>query len=326
MQRYRTAGLAGYATDGGVNSGPIPYAQYLAMARRSYGDLLPSESYVRLQQNASWAFGYSFVEAYVYNGTDTWQPSVLFSGPGDNSPTVAFDYVREANRQSRNLGPALIRLVSTDIRMVPGRVDWETKDLPDGIASWASGNRNTGGYTDYITRIAQRGRNNRPLNVWDDCSDVLIGYFNPLLPHNGPPTFVDGLTFMIVNGATGTPFAADDASGDPASNAAEWFRIDFDFGVSGFNSLARLSRDTGKVELVALEHIMGGSGALYRLDLQLDGGTGDLFRFWNSSDPLPCVPEPGAVTLLATGAIGTLAYGWRKRKQSTQSERYATTR
>ena len=118
-------------------------------------------------------------------------------------------------------------LVSTDIRMIPGKINGATLPLPDGIATWASGSRNTGGYTDYITSITQRGKTNssNPSN----CSDVLIGYFNPLLSSNPNCTFVDGLTFMIVNGSIGNEFAADDPAGDPALNSAEWFRINFDF-------------------------------------------------------------------------------------------------
>ena len=64
MQTYRTAGLAG---NDGTGTAPIPYAQYLDLYRSGYTDALPSESFVRLQQNASWAFGYTFVTAYVYN-------------------------------------------------------------------------------------------------------------------------------------------------------------------------------------------------------------------------------------------------------------------
>ena len=123
MQRYRLGGLAGYTTDAGVNSGPLPYAQWLDLYRPAYTgstSALPSESFVRLQQNASWAFGYTFAMAYVYNGTNGWSSAAMFKGPGDSSPTPVFNYVAETNRQSRNLGPALVRLVSTDIRMIPG--------------------------------------------------------------------------------------------------------------------------------------------------------------------------------------------------------------
>ena len=75
---------------------------------------------------------------------------------------------------------------------------------------------------------------------------------------------------MIVNGLS-------DATGS-AADCRQQIHLAFDFGTSGINSLLRLSRDTGQVEEVALVH---GSGSQYSLDLNLDGGTGDLFKFNN---------------------------------------------
>jgi hypothetical protein len=308
MQGYRTVALEGYD---GTGQQPLPYGQYLKTYRVSPSDPLPSESFIRLQQFASWAFGYTFVSDFVYNDMSSAVNSVVFSATGESSPTRVFNYVAETNRQSRNLSPALVRLASTDIRMVPGKVNTHANSLPDGISAWQRGGQNTGGHADYITGITQRGKTNT--SSPSNCSDVLVGYFQPLLPQTGSPIFADDFCFMIVNGAAGTAFAEDDPAGDPALNSAEWFRINFDFGTSGFNSLARLSRDTGKVELVALQHLSGGDGALYRLDLKLDGGTGDLFRFWNSSAALPAVPEPSTAALLLTGLVGGLYSASRKR-------------
>src|SRR2546423_7303511 len=91
---------------------------------------------------------------------------------------------------------------------------------------------------------------------------------------------------MIVNGATTGSAAAQ----------AQWYHLTFDFGASGFDSLQLLNRDSGQIDLIPLTHL---SGSQYSLDWNLEGGTGDLMRFWNSS-----VPEPGAlgVLLLVTGA------------------------
>lgn len=325
MQMYRTAGLAGYTTGTGTNSGPIPYAQYLNLFRSVNSTTLPSESFIRLQQNVSWAFGYTFVTGFVYDG---FSDPVLFTGNrGHTSPTPVYGYAAEANRQSLNLGPALVRMVSTDLRMITATTGthqetygtwpfYHTKTvdddlaLPDGISVWSKGTANTAGYTDYITGITPLGNDNGASHVH---SDVFIGYFKPLLSNNSNGTFVDGLHFMIVNGAWGTPFA-EGAAGDAASASAERFRLDFDFGGSDYDSLVRLSRDTGLVELVTLQHLTGGNGALYRLDLQLDGGTGDLFGFWDSSNPLPTIPEPSVYVLVITGLIGTSVYFGKKRR------------
>jgi hypothetical protein len=65
---------------------------------------------------------------------------------------------------------------------------------------------------------------------------------------------------------------------------------------------------TGMVELVTLQQLAGGDGALHCLDLELDGGAGDLFCFWNSRDPLPTIPEPSVFLQSGIGVIGMLAY------------------
>jgi hypothetical protein len=75
---------------------------------------------------------------------------------------------------------------------------------------------------------------------------------------------------MIVNGLS-------DSVGN-AFETRQQINIDFNFGSSGINSLLRLSRETGEVELVELTHF---GGSQYGLSLILDGGTGDLFKFNN---------------------------------------------
>lgn len=306
MQMYRTAGLAGYDDTG---ASPIPYAQFLDLYRPSYTAATPSESFVRLQHNASWAFGYSMVNAYVYND---WDVGVMFDSKGETAPNAVFNYVAETNRQSRNLGPALTRLVSTDIRMIPGTYrhqDWflgsyhnHDLPLPDGISPWAAGhlhgdiNGNNGG-NDYITGITPiSGLGGSAVDVH---GDVLIGYFKPLLAGNN--SFLNGTNFMIVNGA----------SQGTAAASAQWYHLTFDFTGSTFNELLRLSRDTGKLEAIPLTHL---SGAQYYLDLDLPGGTGDLFGYWNSGTPLPSVPEPGTLMLSLIGLIGMMALAQRKRR------------
>lgn len=39
---------------------------------------------------------------------------------------------------------------------------------------------------------------------------------------------------------------------------------------------------------------------------------GDLSGFWNSNDPLPTIPEPGALIRLSTSLLSLLAYGRQK--------------
>jgi hypothetical protein len=268
MQVFRTAGLAGYD---GTGNAPIPYAQFLRLFRGSYDEPTPSESFIRMQQFASWAFGYTLVDGFIYTHIDSQEEmlaAVMFDSEDDSMPNEVFEYVKEANRQSRNLGPGLVRLVSTDIRMIPRRIGNGVFSLPDGIPLWTAGTANTGDYKDHITGIEPLASHG---GVSDTTyGDVLIGYFNPLMPDNSDLPFVKGLHFMIVNGAaTGT-----------AMESTQWYRITFDFSDSDFDSLVRLSRETGEVEQVPLTHV---GGSTYYLDLSLPGGTGDLFRFSTSS-------------------------------------------
>ena len=280
--KYRAAGIAG---NDGTGNKPIPYGQYLDLYRTSYTATLPSESFVRLQEFGSWAFGYTFLSAFVYNKpNNTGVYPTLFSADGDGSPTAVYDQVAEANRQSLNLGPALVRLRSSDVRMIPG----SGKSLPSGVAGWAVGAGGSSFMTS-ITNVTSPG--GAPSASY---GDTLVGYFEPLLADNSDFPFADGTHFMLVNGST---------SGS-AAGSAQWYHLTFDFGSSGFDSLQLLNRDTGSVSLVPLTHL---TGSQYALDWNLEGGTGDLFRFSNSSS----VPEPSP---LATAALALVANGFLVRR------------
>ena len=298
-QGYRLLGLGGID---GTGTKPIPYAQYLDLFRDNYSYSQPAESFVRLQQFASWAFGYTFVSAFVYNDTNAGIVPVMFSTPGDGSPTSTFYDVAETNRQSLNLGPALVRLVSTDIFMKPGSGQSVSGT---GLTEWSSRAGSTLGYSDFITGVTPYTNSVAQGGSPDGSySDILIGYSTPLLADNSDATFVDGLHFMIVNGS---------ASGTAAS-AMQWYHVTFDFSGTPHDSLVRLSRDTGEVELVPL--VYTGSSQYY-LDLSLPGGTGDLFTFWNSDNPLPTIPEPGSLSIVISGSLAAWL-GYIRRRRSNK--------
>jgi hypothetical protein len=285
MQKYRLAGLAG---NDGTGRQPIPYAQYLDLYRATWGEALPSESFVRLQEFASWAFGYTMVTAFVYNNpNNTTVYPTLFASDDDSQPTAVFNQVTEANRQSLNLGPALIRLTSSDLRLLPGTGN----SLPAGIAAWAPG----AGGNNYITAITPTQTAGGAAST--SYNDALVGYFEPLLADTSDLPFVAGTHFLLVNGARSGTAAAQ----------AQWYHLTFDFGASGFDSLQRLSRDTGQVEWVPLTAL---SGSQYSLDWNLEGGTGDLFRFWNTRTPVtttfypPGFDASGRLVLSGTNATG----------------------
>ena len=267
MQKYRLVALAGHD---GTGKRPIPYAQYLDTFTFNHEKRhLTADSEIRLNQFASWTFGFTGVSAFIYNSPDGHGiESALFDGLGDAQPTRAFFHIAETNRQSLNLGPTLVRLQSTDVRIIPGQhMDTTPRRpvdnvMPAGLGPVTAWDRRAG---PYITRIV--AENIGPLN--DGLrGDVLVGYFKPLLESDDGPDHEKEIYFMITNGLT--------APSGPATATQQRIRLDFDFAKSGITSLQRRSRQTGLIEVVPLAHH---GGSRYHLDLVLDGGTGDLFKF-----------------------------------------------
>jgi hypothetical protein len=274
LQQYRLLGLAGIDGSGNL---PIPTGTWL----QSYVDgssHLISPSEIRLNQFSSWTFGYKFAAAFVYStnpsaGSLSTQ-SALFIGSSDGTRREPqFTAMAETNRQSRNLGPVLVRLQSTDVGIVLGQHRGGFLNLqiinntqPSGVPLWTSG----AGGDAYLTGVSATniGGANNGLR-----GDVLIGHFKPLQGTNDP-------YFMVTNGLS--------TDAGTVGDAAQLIRLNFNFGASNINSLLRLSRDTGAVEVVSLTH---DSASSYHLDLTLEGGTGDLFKYNNG---LPFVmPLPG---------------------------------
>ncbi|MCB0216536.1 MAG: hypothetical protein KDH92_07880 [Chloroflexi bacterium] len=267
LQKYQA--LAAGGIDGSGRR-PLPCGLWLQTftiaPQRSH---VVSESELRLNQFAAWAFGCTFASAYVYNASEAFGSiqSVLFEGRGDARPTATFAQMARSNAASRRLGPALVRLRGHDIAMLPGRharlVDGVTteveNDLPKGLTRWQPDSDS------FLTAVSA---SNPGLVNAGLPGDVLMGAFRPLLAPDDLPTEPGQRYFMVVNGLTG-PEAS-------AAEARQRIRLDFDFAGTPLRRLLRLSRDSGRVEPVALVH---DAGSRYHLDLELDGGTGDLFKY-----------------------------------------------
>ena len=267
LEKYRKLGLAG---NDGSGDHPIPTAIYTQTYIRN-GHVV-SESEIRLNVFSALSFGYKLLTSFVYDNS----PSsnclpVMFTGDGTDNPTPQFYQVAETNRQSLNLGPALVRLISTDVRMKMGRHMDDgvptDNDPPTGASSWTSVSSWDSAADPYITNITATN-----LDTKNDGleGDVIVGYFKPLAPEFADPGYEDDIYFMIVN-------ALSDATGS-AADCAQLIQIQFDFSGTEIDSLLRLSRETGLVEQVSLDHL---TGSVYGFDLYLDGGTGDLFKFNN---------------------------------------------
>jgi len=238
-----------------------------------------SQSEIRLNNFAAWAFGFKSVINFIYHFRVEYLKAVIFDTDDTSAPNDKFDELADTNAMSLNLGPALIRLVSTDLRMIMGKHFDEaagivvSNEIPEyrnivgddtaKIQQWSSA------ADPYITDISVT--NNSDFNNQHE-GDVIVGYFKPLHPAYATSGWENDIYFMVVNGLS-------DSEATPAQTQ-QTIHLEFDFGDSGISSLKRLSRVDGEVEVVDLTHI---DGSQYRLDLQLDGGTGDLFKFNNEA-------------------------------------------
>ena len=276
MMRYRRLALAG---NDGSGRTPIPYGLWLqsfkgAAARVGTWSRFPSESELRQQQFTALTLGYKLVSVYTYNsGRDVGSPldAPFFKQPFGKQPTPAFHQMAEINRQSLNLGPTLVRLLSTDIRIVPRPPALSDIIFPD-IPHWHKD------ADAYLTRLDVQ---NLGSIYGGRDGDVLVGYFKPLLESfDGPAT--NQQYFMLTNSLAGKKHSIE--------QTRQKLTVEFDFGDSGITGVQRLNRNTGKVESIQAgwtEEVAPGlisrfdalSNQRYRLTLILDGGTGDLFKF-----------------------------------------------
>ncbi len=274
-QLFRRAALGSYI--GATSTAPRPYGLYLQTYHGGDGARDPSELEMRWQQFTAWTLGYTFVDAFTAAGGNT---SLFDSGNGNVPTQPRYDQFKEAARQSKNLGPALTRLISAgygpDIvlgknssgAVNPLSIDWQVFDKSHAPAG-----------QQFLSAVEVR---NLYAKNGGHAGDVYIGYFNPLSEVYGAPA---GTAYFMVTNALGADLQDPTMS---ISEGAQSITMDFDFGNSKVNSLQRLNRNTGQVEVFALTYM---SGNKYRLVHWLEGGTGDLFKY-NDGTPFVGVKSP----------------------------------
>src|SRR6185503_18169127 len=123
LQRYRRFALLG---NDGSGKRPIPYGVFPQVFHGEGKWRDPSESELRMNHFAAWALGYTVTFVFTYNYGSTG----LFVGADTNRPTPMYHQLKEINRQGRNLGPALVRLVSNDVLFIPGEASQPPIDIP----------------------------------------------------------------------------------------------------------------------------------------------------------------------------------------------------
>jgi hypothetical protein len=303
MAKFRKLGLAG---NDGTGAHPIPVGNWFQTFSDytkdpSYWPRFPSESEIRAQQFAGWTFGEKFESAFVYDNASPGNNinSALFTGYGDANPTPAFYQMAESNRMSLNLGPALVRLISTDVRFFPGQHKDSTSAtvtnaVPDGMQTWQAGAGDP-----YLRSCTVQN-----LGTLNDAlpGDVLIGWFKLLDESFDGPDARNQIYFMVMNGLT-------DANGS-AEDCQQKITLRWALGGTGITQVQELDPTTGLVVDLPLTSLFGGQEAL---TLTLDGGTAALFKF-DTGAPfvgIDAVPEPAAIGLL--GGMMLLAMRRRRR-------------
>jgi hypothetical protein len=291
LQTWRRIGLEGL--DGNGNQ-PIPYGYYFQTWVKD--GRTPSQSEFNLEQFAAWAFGYKFLCAFIYSSNSDYSlTSILFNGLGDGSPTWAFYQMASLNSMSRKIGPALVRLISTDVRMKMGEHllgnTCVGNTTPSGVSLWST---NADAYLKDVTATNLGTLNN-------GCrGDVVVGFFKPLHESFDGSNYSDQRYFMVVNGLT-------DPTGSMIA-CRQRIRLNFDFGSSGITSLQRMRRSDGAVETV---NLISDGGSLYHLDLDLDGGIGDLFKYNTGAPFVGTISQiPGDANgdgMVDVGDLGILA-------------------
>ncbi|MEA2735064.1 MAG: fibronectin-binding autotransporter adhesin [Humisphaera sp.] len=261
--QFRRHALSSYLGIGG--NAPRPYGLYLqTYESTSEGTRHPGDVEMRWQQFTAWTMGFTFVDAFTVGGS-----SSLFTGSDQNSPTEPrYSQFRESARQSRNLGPALTKLISYGYgpSIVIGRDSAGTNNpIPSDWLPFAATNAPPN--QQYLTSLSATNtgtkNNGQP-------GDIYVGFFNPLHASFGDPA---GEAYFMITNALG-PYLNDPTA--TVADCQQQITTNFDTQYSGISTLQRLRRSDGQLEIVPLTRT---TARQYQLQFTLEGGTGDLFKY-----------------------------------------------
>ena len=296
----------------------------LGVYRQTFGSVSEgvrpvSESEMRLQTFASLAFNAKYLNDFTYNTG----ANVFFdhAAGGDNQPNAFYPVAAQINHEARNLGRALVRLTpvadaagaphTTSMMFIrgkhttgpgtsafndmPGYTGFQIDPSSQNYTDWEFGRNDpylSGPFNDPGT--TNLGTKNDGLD-----GDVILSWFKPLDESFDGDAFSNQVYLMVMNGLA-------DMDGTAAETQQ---RIKLNFGSSGvrfpYDHLEKIDRETGQVVGVPLNRL---STNVWQLDIVLDGGTAELFKFPTGAPFVGAVvPEPSAaVSALVVSAIGML--------------------
>ncbi|BBH22747.1 hypothetical protein Back11_40920 [Paenibacillus baekrokdamisoli] len=268
----RTIALGGFDRTG---QSPIAFGQYLLGFKTGkepadVGPYIITESQVYGIPFATLTLGGKWLSMFRWEYDSRY---FLFFDK-DRKPTPQYYQYAEMARQIKNLGPHLVRLNSTDVFTVPGQYKDESGAIqnnktPRETPVLNKYNRLTHPYLRSMT-VKNNGTENNGLN-----GDALIGFFDPL---PGTQSFfgsADMEYFMVMNGlTTGNGLLPDKQHGSGA-DTKQTITVELNLAKYTPDAIKRVSRDTGKLEAVALKSL---GGNRYQLNVTLNGGVADLFQ------------------------------------------------
>ncbi len=294
LQTFRKAGLAK----------GVPYWEYLNAYIGQETECLPSHTRSDLlwQAMAGLAFGYSGHHWFLYQAAaeghesaTNWGGSILNqpTGTWSSTPTSRHQIVSDVNKRLANLGKAVTRLTSTDVRFIKGGHPLQ----PIDVANWSQG---AGGFPHLVGVAPASGQ--QPL-------EILLGFF------------VDewGTRYLVVQNARHTH---SHRIGDPAlpgSSSVGTIQLTFDFaGASAglpTDHLRVLRSVDGVRDNLPLDDV---GGTLRRANIVLEAGdavmlkydTGKDFVFGPAREDVGLVdPASGIWHLRRGGQISSFYYG-----------------
>lgn len=300
LNRYRIVAREGLD---GTGEQPIPFGQYhyawrtgpgaATALKRGDGWYEMTESQINLYSFATWTFGGKWMSNFRWLDDN---PSYLFSdykvgADGKHERYQIFDQFKELIRQSKNLGPHLVRLQNEDVAIIRGENKTKdgqvkTNNKPADNQDWSDIKNGTLNSNVFIkdVKVKNLGEQNAGLN-----GDVFISYFNILnnLQEEDKEVFTSTAPkyFMILNGLTagdGLPTEMQQGSSyETRQEVKVTFELPSDVNPDQLKKVSRVDggdtlADQGRVIDVPLTHLGGNT---YEMTIVIGGGYADLF-YW----------------------------------------------